>query len=277
VRHPKEYEIEVHDIRKLDPQVRDVDVFIRFYICKVQADQPEPTLNDNGYQLVDIPTVVTTEQFTESERSEEGKAYIKDIYFKECKRIIEEVTGGVGSIIPVSFRLREQKGGKESTTEKLGSIESRYAPRPVAHLDRDTPTAITVLEETVGKEEAQKLLSKHKRWAQVNVWRPIGKLNSVTGSMKADQAIVGNPATMWPLCFMNHERIPEWSYDTHVGHVWSLNDPRVADRGNKTYDCVVRHDARYDYHYVSNLKPEVCSPASDRGAWIHGANKCVFF
>nr|A0A3G1DJG9.1 RecName: Full=Oxidoreductase R1; AltName: Full=Squalestatin S1 biosynthesis cluster protein R1 [Phoma sp. MF5453]AMY15069.1 putative non-heme iron dependent [Phoma sp. MF5453] len=220
VKQPKEYEIQVHDIRKLDPQ---------------------PTLLKNGYELVDIPTVVTDEQFIESGKSDEGNAYIKDVYFAECKRIIEEVSGGVDLIIPVSFRMREQKGEKESTTKKLGNIESRYAPRPVAHLDRDTPTAITVLEETVGKEKAQELLSKHKRWAQVNVWRPIG-----------------NPATMWPLCFLNHDRIPTWNYDTHVGHVWSLNDPRVSDRGQKTYDCVVKHDDRYDYHYVSDLRPEEC-------------------
>lgn len=142
----------------------------------------QPTLNDNGYQLVDIPTVVTTEQFNESEKSEEGKSFIKDVYFKECKRIIEEVTGGVNFIMPVSFRIREQKGGKESTSEKLADIESRYAPRPVAHLDRDTPTAVTVLEEAVGKEKAQELLSKHKRWAQVNVWRPIGKMNRAISS-----------------------------------------------------------------------------------------------
>lgn len=118
---------------------------------------------------------MTTEQFTASNKTEEGKAFIEDVYFKECKRVVEEVTGGVGLIIPTSFRLREQKGAKDSTNEKLGSVEARYAPRPVAHLDRDTPTAITVLEETVGKEKAAELLAKYDRWAQVNVWRPVGK------------------------------------------------------------------------------------------------------
>ena len=209
--------------------------------------------------------MVTTEQFLVSNKTEEGKAYIEDVYFKECMRIIEEVTGGVGLIMPTSFRLREQKGAKDSTNEKLGSVESRYAPRPVAHLDRDTLTAITVLEETVGKEKAQELLSKYSRWAQVNVWRPIGKPYPFPKGHDAHQAILGNPASMWPLCFINHDRIPEWNYDTHVGYVWSMNDPRVADRGKKSYDCVVKHDTRYEYNYVSNLKPEVRSPASHNG------------
>lgn len=110
-----------------------------------------------------------------SGKNEEGKAYMEDVYFKECKRVTEKVTDGVGLIMPISFRLREQKGAKQSTNEKLGSVEARFAPRPIAHLDRDPPTAITVLKESVGKQKAQKLLSKYDRWAQVTVWRPIGK------------------------------------------------------------------------------------------------------
>ncbi|ROW11148.1 hypothetical protein VMCG_01540 [Cytospora schulzeri] len=219
VNRPKEHKIEVHNIRNIDPK---------------------PTLNNNGYQLVDIPTAVTTEQFLAA-KTKEGKAFIEDVYFKECGKVIQEVTGGVDLILPISFRMREQKGGHQSTNEKLGSTEARFAPRPIAHLDRDLPTALTVLEEAVGKDKAQELLSKYDRWAQVNVWRPIG-----------------TPATMWPLCFINHDRIPEWNYDSHVGHVYSSNDPRNADRGTKSYDCVVKHDARYEYHYVDNLKPEEC-------------------
>lgn len=119
--------------------------------------------------------MVTTEQFLAAGETKEGKAYIQDVYFKECKAIIDEITGGAGLIMPISFRLREQKGGQQSTNAKLSSAEARFAPRPVAHLDRDPPTAVPVLEEAVGKEKAQELLSTYERWAQVNVWRPIGK------------------------------------------------------------------------------------------------------
>lgn len=183
---------------------------------------------------------MTAEQLLAANKTKEGKAYVEDVYFKECKDIIEKVTGGASLIVPISFRLREQKGGHHSTNEKLGSVEARFAPRPIAHLDRDPPTALMALEEVMGKEKAQELMSRHDRWAQVNVWRPIG-----------------NPAVMWPLCFINHDRIPEWGYDTHVGRIWSRNDPRNADRGWKTYDCVVKHDDRYEYQYVDSLKPEV--------------------
>ncbi|KAK6859111.1 hypothetical protein PG995_004964 [Apiospora arundinis] len=211
-----EYEIKVYDIRKLDSQ---------------------PTLKRNGYQLVDIST-----QFLASNKTDEGKAYIEDAYFQECKRVIEQVAGSASLILPTSFRIREQKGNKKSTEDKLGSLEARFAPRPIAHLDRDPPTALEVLEETVGKEKAQEFLLKHQRWAQVNVWRPIG-----------------NPALMWPLCFMNHDRIPEWDYAIHTGRVYSRNHPRgIGGGGDKSYDCVVKHDERYDYYYVSSLRPEEC-------------------
>ena len=224
----------------------------------------KPTLIDNGYQLVKIPSALTTEQLL-AHKTDEGKAFIEDVYFKECKNIIEQVTNGVGHILPLSFRVREQKGGKQSTDEKLGSVEASHAPRPVAHLNRDPPTATTVLEAAVGKEKAQELLSKYQRWAQVNGWRPIGKPYPFPRETEAHQAILGNPATSWPLCFIKHDRIPDWSYESHVGHIYSKNDPRVSHRGEKSYDCVVKHDDRYDYEYASNLKPDVRIPESHDG------------
>ncbi|KAK6836888.1 hypothetical protein PG987_007383 [Apiospora arundinis] len=208
--NPKEYEIKVYDIRKLDSQ---------------------PTLKGNGYQLVDIPTAVTEEQFLASNRTDEGKAYIEDVYFQECKRIIEQVAGSVSLTLPTSFRVREQKGNKKSTEDKLGSLEARFAPRPIAHLDRDPPTAQEVLEETVAE-----YVEAHRKYS-----------------------MAGNPAIMWPLCFMNHDRIPEWNYDTYTGRVYSRNHPwGVGGRGGKSYDCVTKHDERYDYYYVSSLRPEEC-------------------
>ncbi|OCK74974.1 hypothetical protein K432DRAFT_397657 [Lepidopterella palustris CBS 459.81] len=195
-----------------------------------------PTLMKNGYELVKIPTTVTAEQLLNG-NTPEGKEYIQDVYFKECEKIIQEVSHGAGVIIPTSFRIRQES----EQQKKLGEASSRYSPRPVAHLDRDTTTAITVLRETVGVERADELLSKYKHWAQVNVWRPIGA-----------------KATKWPLCFMNHDRIPDWDFATHTGRIYSRNDPRVADRGEKVYDCVAKLDSRYDYHYVSNLAPEEC-------------------
>lgn len=151
----------------------------------------KPTLVENGYQLAKIPSVVTTEQFL-ANKTDEGKAFIEDVYFKECKDVIEQVTNGAGYILPLSFRVREQKGGKQSTDEKLGSAEARHGPRPIAHLDRDPPTAITVLETAVGKEKAEELLSKYPRWAQVNVWRPIGKPDSFSFPRGTNQSSLGH-------------------------------------------------------------------------------------
>ena len=215
VKSPRDIKIVAHDMRSMERA---------------------PTLLKNGYQLVNIPTTVTTEQFLDG-NTPEGKEYIQDVYFKECEKIIQDVSQGPAVIIPASFRIRQES----EQQKKLGEASSRYSPRPVAHLDRDATTFITVLKETVGDERAAELLSKYKHWAQVNVWRPIG-----------------TKATKWPLCFMNHDRIPDWDFNTHTGRIYSRNDPRVADRGEKVYDCMAKLDSRYDYHYVSNLAPEEC-------------------
>lgn len=215
LRKPRDIEIVAHNMRFMENK---------------------PTLLSNGYEFVDIPTTVTTEQFLNG-NTPDGKEYIQNVYFKECEKIIRDISHGAGVIIPASFRIRQESEQQKN----LGEASSRYSPRPVAHLDRDTTTAITVLKEVVGEQRATELLSKYKHWAQVNVWRPIGE-----------------KAAKWHLCFMNHDRIPDWDFDTHTGRIYSRNDPRVADRGEKVYDCVAKLDSRYDYHYVSDLTPEEC-------------------
>ncbi|KJX93088.1 hypothetical protein TI39_contig4417g00004 [Zymoseptoria brevis] len=210
-------------------------------VCDTRKIQDKPTLLSNGYQLSDAGTLVTEEQFTQSSTAE-GKAFIQDVYFKECVDVIRSLVPDVGEILPWSFRCREQKGvDKQQTEDNVREPEARYAPRPIAHLDRDTAMATTALEDYVGKEGAKDLLAKYENWAQVNVWRPIGL-----------------PATKWPLCLLNHDRIPDWSYATHVERLYPYNDPRMADRGGKSYDSLVKPDERYDYYYVSDMTPQEC-------------------
>lgn len=204
----------------------------------LRSMEKSPTLLENGYEHVKIPTTITTEQFLD--KTPEGKEYLQDLYFKECQKIVHGVTKGAAVIIPTSFRIREESEEQKELGVKAGP-SAKFSPRPVAHVDRDTTTFITLLKETVGEQRAAALLEKHTHFAQVNVWRPIGA-----------------PATKWPLCFMNHERIPNWDCSTHTDRIYSHNDPRVAERGEKVYDLVATFDERYDYHYVSNLAPEEC-------------------
>jgi hypothetical protein len=151
----------------------------------------------------------------------QGKAFIENAYFSEVADLIKEMTG-CQEVHPYTFRVREQsKGLDDSATTDIS-----HAAVPILHIDRDFETATGPLRDTLGKE-ADNLLARYPRWAQINVWRPVGEM-----------------VHKWPLCFVNHSSVPDWNYDTHLARIFSKNDPRAAIRGRKGYDSVLKHDPR---------------------------------
>ncbi|CAJ2505196.1 Uu.00g125900.m01.CDS01 [Anthostomella pinea] len=208
VNDPKQLEIEVQDIRTLSPT---------------------PSYEKDGYGLVQHQSSLTTEEFLAGS-TPEGKAIIEDVYFKEVAELVKKITGS-SNVHPYVFRVRQnnQKPG-QFTTKKLS-----HTALPVAHVDRDDVTGENGVREVLG-DVADELIAKHKRYAQVNIWRTIG-----------------DPIQKWPLCFVNHADVPDWSYKTHMARVFPENDPRIAIRGEKTHDSVLKHDPGYKYHYASNL------------------------
>jgi len=108
------------------------------------------------------------------------------------------------------------------STEKLS-----HTALPVAHVDRDDVTGENGMRELLS-DRAEDLLAKGVRYAQVNVWRTIGE-----------------PIQRWPLCFVNHRDVKDWHYKTHMAKVYPENDPRVAIRGEKSHDSVLKHDPKY--------------------------------
>ncbi|KAI2640639.1 hypothetical protein GGS26DRAFT_539116 [Hypomontagnella submonticulosa] len=198
-----------------------------------------PTHPKNGYELVKSPTQLSAADFLNS-GTEEGEKIVKSVYFEECRRLVEK-TAKPALAVPVSFRIRQDPGDKptESLKIEVGNSGGGGNPRPIAHLDRDPTTAITVLKDVMGEDKAEEMLKKYSRWAQINVWRPIE-----------------NVAQRWPLMFMNHDGIPEWNYQEHTGRIFNINDPRMEKRGAIQYDVLAKEDPRYVYHYASNMSPE---------------------
>lgn len=222
---PKDLDITVHDLRHVSVQ---------------------PTLLGNGYQWAKAPTAISTEQFIDGDQNDQARKHLSTVYFNECIDLIKNISGAA-EVIPHSFRIRHQVANNKVTMEEVGdrlrnnmkSNKARMTPRPFVHLDKDPLTANLILEETVGEQRAEELKAKHKRWAQVNIWRPIG-----------------NPALRWPLCVVDHADVPDWDYPQYVGKLHSRNDPRLADRGQKPYDIAIKPDPRYRYYYVSNQAPD---------------------
>ncbi|TGJ80425.1 hypothetical protein E0Z10_g8338 [Xylaria hypoxylon] len=208
VNNPKEVQIEVQDIRTLNPQ---------------------PSYESDGYGLVKHESSLTAEQFLAG-ATPEGKGLIEDVYFKEVAELVKKVTGSQ-DVLPYVFRIRQNNMRPGAfSTEKLS-----HTALPVAHVDRDNVTGENGMRELLS-DRAEELLKKGVRYCQVNVWRTIGE-----------------PIQRWPLCFVNHRSVPNWTYATHMARVFPENDPRVAIRGEKSHDSVLKHDPNYKYHYASAL------------------------
>lgn len=201
--------------------------------------QPQLSFQTNGYELLRSPTALPARDLIAG-GTPEGKKLIEDVYLEECRRLVEGVAGGPSVVIPTSFRVRDDFDSTVRSVPKMSqrSVKSD-GPRPLAHVDRDPTTAMHVLRGAVGGERAEELVGTCSRWAQVNVWRPIG-----------------NVAQRWPLAFLSHDSIPDWDYDKYTGRVYNYNDPRVENRGEKSYDTLLKEDPRYVYSYASNMTPE---------------------
>ena len=212
VNKPERVSVTVEDMRSMDPKT---------------------TFAKNGYEFRSHVTSVTPEQLAHGNDSPEAKKIIDDNYLSEVVQIVKEATGGA-EVIPSGFQLRTQvQDGNDIVKSKVatGSLN-------VVHVDRDPETVQPRLTHKVGEERAEALLKKYKgkKWAQVNVWRPIGDT-------------VGK----WPLLLVNHEKVPDWDYDTHMVRISTIDDPAVQRRGAKGHETILKNDPRYVYHYASNL------------------------
>lgn len=213
VNQPKEIDITVQDARYLEPRL---------------------THKKNGFEWLKRPTAMTGNQLAATD--EEGKKLIERVYIPEAQKIVEEVTGAQ-VVIPFDWQTRLQ------SKKAKDAIASRHEEGglPVAHVDRDSASAPSRLQWVVGEEEAERLIRTHKRWAGVNVWRPV---NQTVGK--------------WPLAMIDHSGVPDWEYDTHMARILSHNDPDAWFKGAKPHDTVLKPDDRYKYWYVSDMTPDEC-------------------
>lgn len=204
---------------------------------------PKPTFAKDAYEFRSHTTCCTPEQLAEGKSSPSAKKFVDEHYMPEVIKIIQKATGGA-EVVPNGFRLRTQlQDGKDILQSKVG-----FGSINVAHVDRDNSNAHFRLKTSVGVEVAESLLEKYKgkKWASVNVWRPIGET-----------------VEKWPLAFVNHEKIADWGYETHMARVQNINDPAVLDRGQKSHETVLIPHPDYRYYYASRVtKDEVLIFAS---------------
>ncbi|KAH9905015.1 hypothetical protein F4778DRAFT_54438 [Xylariomycetidae sp. FL2044] len=205
---------------------------VKIHVKDLRDVDPKPTVKTHGYQLMTYPTSIPTEVFKDA-HSPENKRIIESAYFQECQDLVKKTTGAAEAITFV-FRTRAQNTDMDSAVKMKG--ETHTSTLPTAHVDRDHTTAPERLRSSLGVARAADLMKKYKRWGCTNVWRSISPT-----------------VQRWPLCFVNHEGIPDWSYDTHMGRVNMINDTSLSFRGIKSHEAILKPDSRYEYYYASNM------------------------
>ena len=200
----------------------------------IRSMEPRPKILSDGLELVPSTTSLTGEQLLAGD-AEQGRKLIEDVYFEEIRSLLTSVTNGCKVIFPYAYRVRRS----DSTPEDFTVMRLRLNSIPVAHVDRDPTNAPVRLLESLGEELGQSLMKKHKRWAQVNVWRPINE-----------------HVQKWPLAFVDQTSVKDWAYETHTAPVHPRNDPRTDLKFSLSHETILKHDKGYSYRYASHVTPE---------------------
>lgn len=109
-------------------------------------------------------------------------------------------------------------------------------PASTVHIDNSHDSAMGHLKRELGDEKAQSMIDKHKRWAIINVWRPIEI-----------------PVQRWPLLLVDYSRVPGgMSLETHTERIYRVNNPEYY----KSHDNFLKYDPNYEFLYASNLAPD---------------------
>ncbi|KAF1828252.1 hypothetical protein BDW02DRAFT_593341 [Decorospora gaudefroyi] len=182
-----------------------------------------PTTKEEGYQLVDFHTKLPEGRLLNS-KSPENKKVIEEVYFDECRRLVQEVTSAAEAY-PYVYRVRNQEQNAKASNKS--NFHTDFVL--VVHVDRDDVTAPQRLRALLSAEKAEMLLSKYKSYGSINVWRP-----------------VKNVVQKWPLMLVDHKSIENWDYSTHMFTLHSSNDERT----------ILTHDKRYRYIYASDMTPD---------------------
>lgn len=191
-----------------------------------------PSLLTDGLQIVNNTSTLSAEQLGAGDEPE-GKKAIEESYFDEIRQLLTNMTD-CKNVFPYSFRIRQNN----TTLQNFDVSRLGFNSIPIAHVDRDNVNAPQRVRDSMGEDKGDDLM-KHKNWAQVNVWRPIG------------QAV-----QKWPLVFVDKRGVPEWDYDTHTARVYPKNDPRTSSMFKNTHETVLKHDDGYLYRYVSKVRPD---------------------
>ncbi|KAI1144831.1 hypothetical protein F4825DRAFT_458152 [Nemania diffusa] len=174
----------------------------------VRARSPPGKFDSMGWELVKFPTKLTEGELLDH-TSPEGKANIQAKYWTETAQLVKQYTGAA-HVIPFHSRVRSQTLGYHPD-EVFFMRTGVSQPASTVHVDNDHTTAMQHAVRELGEEGIKRLIAKHKRWAIVNVWRPIGI-----------------PVQQWPLLIVDHSRVGPMSYADDIARIYRYNNPEYV-------------------------------------------------
>ncbi|KAI1186278.1 hypothetical protein F5B17DRAFT_441202 [Nemania serpens] len=190
-------------------------------------------------KLVKYPTNLTEAELLDH-ISSDGKANIQAKYWPETAQLVKQYTGAT-HVIPFNSRVRNQTLGYHPD-EVFFMRTGVSQPASTVHVDNDHVTAMQHAVRELGEEEIKNLIAKHKRWAAINMWRPIGI-----------------PVKQWPLLIVDHNRVRPMSYANDIAPIYSHNNPEYV-LNYKQYKNWLKYQPEragdFTFWYANNMTPE---------------------
>ncbi|KAI0872119.1 hypothetical protein GGS24DRAFT_503154 [Hypoxylon argillaceum] len=205
----------------------------------VRARSPPGKFDSMGWELVKFPTKLTEAELLDH-TSPEGKANIQAKYWTETAQLVKQYTGAA-HVIPFHSRVRSQTLGYHPD-EVFFMRTGVSQPASTVHVDNDHTTAMQHAVRELGEEGIKRLIAKHKRWAIVNVWRPIGI-----------------PVQQWPLLIVDHSRVGPMSYADDIARIYRYNNPEYVLQYKQYENWLKYQPERADkltFWYASTMAPD---------------------
>lgn len=139
---------------------------IEVSIGDMRGHEADFNLDTQGFQVVDSASI---------ERNFEDEDAITDEYYEECRQLIKRVTGAT-KVMPFAHLVRQKAHAEALEEEKDLADDARTGGEVAAahsiHIDQSYNGAVQRVSDVL-PDEFKKL--GNKRWAIINVWRPVDR------------------------------------------------------------------------------------------------------
>ncbi|KAF2444984.1 hypothetical protein P171DRAFT_521057 [Karstenula rhodostoma CBS 690.94] len=148
----------------------------KIYLNDIRTLAIQPTLQSHGFQRADFPSCTPESAFLPPTQADPSPSNAIPTYYHECESLIRSLTGAT-TVHAFHHRHRQQQPPPTDTAEKIKTYTT--TPVPDMHIDNDAATAHAHLARQLPPAEAARWTAPNRRWAIVNVWRPLAPIHQM--------------------------------------------------------------------------------------------------